>query len=73
MDSLHAQTDPVVPGFIVSTYANVTDARGLSFDPAGNLYVGRDNSGSGGGDAEAVRIHRVGRHAGGAGAEPARS
>jgi sugar lactone lactonase YvrE len=31
----------------------------ISFDATGNLFVGRDNSGSGGGVADAVRIHKI--------------
>lgn len=55
-----AAADPLVPGFLVTHYATVTDPFTLSFDPAGNLYVGRDNSGSGGENTDPVRIHRVG-------------
>lgn len=50
---------PVAPGFDVSVYAAVIDPVNLSFDPLGNLYVGRDNGGSGGGNADAVKIHRI--------------
>lgn len=55
-----ALAEPLVPGFTVSTYAIVTDPIGLSFDPSGTLFVGRDSSGSTGGSDDAVRIHRVG-------------
>jgi hypothetical protein len=47
-------------GLLFSTYANVTDPVRLSFGPSGQLYLGRDNFGSGGGFGDAVRIHRVG-------------
>ncbi len=52
-------TLPVVLGFDVAVYAQVTDPQDLSFDAAGTLYVGRDNSGSGGGNLDPLRIHRV--------------
>jgi hypothetical protein len=52
---------PAVPGANVVVYASVTDPIRLAFDPVGVLYVGRDNSGSGGGAGDAVRIHRVGQ------------
>ncbi|MDZ4781598.1 MAG: PEP-CTERM sorting domain-containing protein [Planctomycetia bacterium] len=49
---------PIVPGFTVEHYADVTDPAEMTFNPAtGDLYVGRDNSGSGGSQAEAVKIH----------------
>jgi len=51
---------PIVHGFTVETYANVTDPVKLAFDPTGVLYVGRDNTGSGGGGHDSVRIHRIG-------------
>jgi len=50
----------IAPGFQVQVYAPVTDPVNLTFDSAGNLFVGRDNVGSGGGNSDAVRIHRVG-------------
>lgn len=51
---------PIVPGFTVEHYADVTDPAEMTFNPAtGDLYVGRDNSGSGGSQAEAVKIHLV--------------
>jgi hypothetical protein len=59
--TLPAVAVPIVPGFTVEHYADVTDPAELTFDPAtGNLYVGRDASGSGGSQAEAVKIHVVG-------------
>ena len=54
-----AVAEPVVPGAAVTVYATVTDPVSLAFDAAGYLYVGRDNAGSGGGNGDAVRIHRV--------------
>ena len=48
-----------VPGFTVETYASVSDPVKLSFAPNGDLYVGRDLSGSGGTNADPARIHRV--------------
>ena len=50
---------PVVPGGAVTVYATVIDPITLAFDAAGYLYVGRDNAGSGGGNRDAVKIHRV--------------
>lgn len=51
---------PIVPGFTVEHYADVTDPAEMSFDPAtSNLYVGRDNTGSGGTHAQPVKIHVV--------------
>jgi hypothetical protein len=50
---------PVAPGFDVEVYAEVTDPMELSFGPDGSLYVGRENSGSGGGNRDAVKVHRV--------------
>lgn len=49
----------VVSGFNLEVYAEVTDPQGIAFDAAGNLFVGRDNSGSGGGVADPVRIHKI--------------
>jgi len=54
-----AVAEPVVPGAAVTVYATVTDPVSLAFDAAGYLYVGRDNFGSGGGNGDAVKIHRV--------------
>ena len=50
---------PVMPGFVTTIYADVTDPMDLSFAPTGELYVGRDNSGSGGTYIDAVRIHAI--------------
>jgi RHS repeat-associated protein len=52
-------TLPSVPGFDVSLYANVTDPATIAFGPLGNLFAGRDNSGSGGGHIDPVRIHHI--------------
>lgn len=52
-------TLPVVPGYDVSVYTNVPDPVELAVDQIGNLFVGRDNAGSGGTDDEAVKIHLV--------------
>lgn len=52
-----AQT--VVPGLEVGVYATVTDPMKMSFDTNGDLFVGRDNSGSGGGFGDPVKIHRI--------------
>lgn len=54
-------TLPVAPGFDIDVYANVIDPVFLSFDSIGDLFVGRDNSGSGGGPVDPVFIHRVQR------------
>ena len=51
---------PIVPGASVGVYASVPDPVSLSFALAGDLYVGRDASGSGGGNGDAVKIHRIG-------------
>ncbi len=55
-----ALAQPSVPGATTSIYATVTDPFGISFGADGALYLGRDNSGSGGGNPDAVKIHRVG-------------
>ena len=54
-----AAADPVVPGFDVTVYATVTDPLRMSFDPSGAMYLGRDNSGSGGTSGDPVKIHRI--------------
>ena len=54
-----AFTMPVAAGFDIAPYAEVSDPIFLSFDADGNLYTGRDASGSGGGPADAVKIHRI--------------
>ena len=56
--TLNAQT-PAIPGFVVSTYATVTDPIHCAFAPDGTLYTGRDASGSGGTSGQHVSIHRI--------------
>ncbi len=52
--------EPVIsPGWMVKTYCQVVDPVTIAYAGSGVLYVGRDNSGSGGGGEDAVRIHRV--------------
>jgi hypothetical protein len=56
-----AGAQPVAaPGWMMSTYAPVKDPVDLAFAPNGALFVGRDNAGSGGGNGDAVKIHRIG-------------
>ena len=50
---------PVVKDAVTTIYAVVPDPESLSFAADGTLYAGRDNSGSGGGYTDAVKIHRV--------------
>ena len=50
---------PTAPGFVVSVYDSVPDVEDMVFGTDGALYVGRDNSGSGGGNADSVKIHRI--------------
>lgn len=50
----------VVPGYTVELYANVTDPVKLAFNNSGFLFSGRDNTGSGGGGGDDVKIHRIG-------------
>lgn len=60
LGTLNAAAAPIVPGFTVEHYADVTDPVEMTFDPAtGTMYVGRGNSGSGGSEADAVKIHVV--------------
>lgn len=58
--SLTAATLPRASRATASVYAAVTDPQQLSFAADGTLYVGRDNSGSGGDAMDAVKIHRIG-------------
>jgi len=53
------QSLPDMSGFSVQVYAAVTDPVRLAFAPDGTLYVGRDNTGSGGLNADPVKIHRI--------------
>ncbi len=57
--SLEALAVPSGPDVIISAYDVPVDPVGLSFGADGALFVGRDNAGSGGGNADAVRIHRI--------------
>ncbi len=50
---------PTGAGFAITVYDSLPDPAGLVFAPDGTLYVGRDNAGSGGGNADSVRIHRI--------------
>lgn len=59
-DRIYRFAPPTVPGAETSVHARVTDPVRLSFAPDGTLYVGRDNSGSGGDFDDAVKIHRIG-------------
>lgn len=54
-----ATAAPIGHGYVVTTYDSLPDPMALSFGTDGSLYVGRDNSGSGGGNADTVRIHRI--------------
>ncbi len=54
-----ASAAQTVPGFRVETFAEVTDPRIPAFAANGDLFVGRDNAGSGGGVTDPVRIHRI--------------
>ncbi len=60
LDRIYRFAQPVVPGAQTTLYARVTDPVRLSFGPDGTLFVGRDNIGSGGGNSDAVKIHRAG-------------
>lgn len=51
---------PSVYRATATVFAAVTDPQQLAFAPDGTLYVGRDNSGSGGDAMDAVKIHRIG-------------
>lgn len=55
---LHAL--PIVTNYSTILCATVTHPMKLAFGTNGALYVGRDNSGSGGGVFDAVKIHRIG-------------
>lgn len=59
-DRVYRFARPTVPNATTTIYARVTDPARLSFSPDGTLFVGRDNSGSGGGYTDAVKIHRIG-------------
>jgi hypothetical protein len=63
-DGLPDGTDnePLIPNvrLAIAQYATVTDPMQLAFAPDGTLFAGRDNTGSGGTTADAVKIHRIG-------------
>lgn len=59
-DRIYRFAQPAVPGAETTIYARVTDPVRLAFAPDGTLFVGRDNTGSGGDFDDAVKIHRVG-------------
>lgn len=54
---------PTVTNCTTTVYTNLTDPVMMSFAPDGSLFVGRDNSGSGGSSQDAVKIHRIGPNA----------
>jgi sugar lactone lactonase YvrE len=58
-DQIYRCAQPTVPGATTTVYARVTDPIKISFAPDGTLYVGRDNSGSGGGNGDPVKIHSI--------------
>ena len=55
---------PTVTNCTTTVYTNVTDPIKLAFAADGTLFVGRDNSGSGGSASDPVKIHRIGTNAG---------
>jgi sugar lactone lactonase YvrE len=58
-DRIYRFVPPTVPGAQTTVYARVTDPQKLTFAPDGTLFAGRDNSGSGGGNADSVKVHRI--------------
>jgi hypothetical protein len=54
---------PTVTNCTTTVYTNLTDPVMMSFAPDGSLFVGRDNSGSGGSSQDAVKIHKIGPNA----------
>lgn len=54
---------PSVTNCNTTVYTNVADPVKLVFAPDGTLFVGRDNSGSGGSPSDAVKIHKVATNA----------
>ena len=54
---LRAVAEPAMPGFEITTYANLTGPESLVFDAAGNLYCGQGIPGGNGG--ESVPIPRI--------------
>ncbi|MBN2446122.1 MAG: hypothetical protein JXO22_05330 [Phycisphaerae bacterium] len=49
-----------IPGYTIQEYASPQGAMGITFDPTGIMYVGRDLGHSGGSSADPTYIHRVG-------------
>lgn len=50
---------PSVPGHDVAEYAQVVDPVQFAFGASGEIFAGRDNSGSGGVNTDAVKVHRI--------------
>lgn len=50
---------PTGPGLTIVVHDSLPDPIGMTFGSDGAMYVGRDNSFSGGGNADSVRIHRI--------------
>jgi sugar lactone lactonase YvrE len=59
-DRVYCFAPPSVAAATTTIYARVTDPVRVSFAPDGTLFVGRDNTGSGGKNGDAVKIHRIG-------------
>jgi hypothetical protein len=59
LGAAQAGAEPVVPGFVVSPYAAVTDPTTIAFAADGTLYTGRDDFGSGNASGDVVKIHRI--------------
>ena len=59
LQATFASAQTVDPSLALETWATVTDPMKISFDANENLFAGRDNSGSGGGFGDAVKIHRI--------------
>jgi hypothetical protein len=52
--------NPIVPGYTVETYANVSGPTEMTFSPSGTMYVGQDVGHLGGHPWDPARIQRVG-------------
>jgi hypothetical protein len=59
-DRIYRFAEPSVPQATTTIYARVPDPTRMAFAPDGTMYVGRDNSGSGGAWDDPVKIFRVG-------------
>lgn len=59
-DCIYRFAGPAVPDATTTIYARVADPVRLAFAPDGTMFVSRDNTGSGGDNNDAVKIHRVG-------------